>query len=163
MARYATAMQRITISVDADLAAAFDDVVRVQGYQSRSEAVRDLVRQAVDARDLVAEEGSNCVASLSYVYDHHVRAMAARLTSIGHAHHDLIVSTTHVHLDHRNCLETTILKGATGAVRALADAIRAERGVRFGALNLIRVEPNDWHAGGEHSHDGHGHLSPRRG
>lgn len=155
-------MQRITISLDAGLAEAFDAFTAERGYQSRSEAVRDIVRAAVDARDLDADPEAACVAALSYVYDHHVRDLAGRLTAIGHAHHDLIVSTTHVHLDHDNCLETTILKGPASGVRALADAIRAERGVRFGALNLVGVDLHDAHAPGSHDHVGHVHASPRR-
>jgi len=135
-------MQRLTISLDADLAAAFDAFAIERGYQSRSEAMRDLVRQAVDARDLDADPTGLCVATLSYIYDHHVRDLAARLTAIGHDHHDLVVSTTHAHLDFRDCLETTILKGPTEAVRTLANKIRAERGVRFGALNIVGVKPN---------------------
>lgn len=155
-------MQRLTISLDNELADAFDAFTRERGYQSRSEAMRDLVREAVDAGDLAADPARPCIACLSYVYDHHVRALASRLTAVGHAHHDLIVSTTHVHLDHSTCLETTILKGPAERIRALADAIRAERGVRFGSLNLIGVEPNDDHGQDEHTHGGHAHLSPRR-
>ncbi len=155
-------MQRLTISLDVELADAFDAFSRERGYQSRSEAMRDLVRQAVDARDLSADPDAPCVAALSYVYDHHVRDLPARLTAIGHAHHNLVVATTHVHLDHRDCLETTILKGPAQAVRTLADAIRAERGVRFGALNIVGVEPNDAHTDGSHVHHDHSHLSPRR-
>lgn len=143
-------MQRVTISLDEELAQAFDQLCDAQGYTSRSEAMRDLVRHAVDQRRLEdarsSGEGALCVANLSYVYDHHVRSLAQRLTEIAHAHHDLIVATTHVHLDHDNCLETVILKGPTASVRALADGVRAERGVRFGEINLISVEP------GEHQH-----------
>ena len=155
-------MHRITISLDNDLAEAFDALANERGYQSRSEAVRDLVRAAVDARDIAADPAVPCVAALSYIFDHHVRDLAARLTAIGHEHHDLIVSTMHVHLDHKDCLETTILKGPASKVRALADAIRAERGVRFGALNLVGVDLNDAHGDGSHEHDGHAHASPRR-
>lgn len=158
-------MQRITISLDAGLAAAFDAYAVERSYTSRSEAVRDLVRAAVDARDVIAEPQAPCVAALSYVYDHEVRDLATRLTAIGHAHHDLVVSTTHVHLDHRECLETTILRGPAAQVRALADAIRAERGVRFGALNLVGVELSDAHSHGGHTghhHDGKAHATPRR-
>ena len=161
-------MQRVTISLDEDLARSFDELSRAQGYASRSEAVRDLVRQAVDRRRLEDERGSGegafCVANLSYVYDHHVRSLAQRLTEIQHQRHDLVVATTHVHLDHDNCLETVILKGPTAAVRALADGVRAERGVRFGEINLISVEPNDRHSheADGHHHSGHAHLTPPR-
>jgi CopG family nickel-responsive transcriptional regulator len=126
--------------------------------------MRDLVRQAVEARRQEEAAGAHCVASLSYVYDHHTRALAQRLTSVGHAHHDLVVATTHVHLDHETCFESTILKGPTQAVMQFVDAVRAERGVRHGAVNLINVEPNDHHGHGDtHRHEGHAHLTPYRG
>lgn len=157
-------MQRLTISLDDSLAVAFDDLVAAQGYQSRSEAVRDLIRQALEDRRLASSVDANCVANLSYVYNHHTRALAERLISLQHEHHDLVVSTTHVHLDHDDCLESAILKGPAPAVRALADRIQAERGVRFGNLNIISVTPNDHHHDAEqHTHGGHAHLSPHRG
>ena len=157
-------MQRITISLNESLGGAFDAFANERGYRSRSEAVRDLVRAAVDERDLAGDPTAACVAALSYVYEHHVRDLSVRLTAIGHNHHDLVVSTMHVHLDHRDCLETVILKGPVARVRALADAIRAERGVRFGALNVIGVDLNDTHAHGshDHGHDGRADASPRR-
>ena len=90
--------------------------------------------------------------------------MAERLTEVQHAHHDLVVASTHVHLDHENCLESVMLKGPTKSVQSFADQVRVERGVRFGHLNLVSVDPGDQHQGaGEHSHKGHSHLSPRRG
>ena len=130
-------MQRVTISLDDDLAAEFDALSQERGYTSRSEAMRDLVRRAVDSRRLEQIGDAPCIANFSYVYDHHTRALAQRLIEIGHDHHEVIVSTTHVHLDHETCLESAILKGPTDAVRALADSIQAERGVRFGSINLI--------------------------
>jgi CopG family nickel-responsive transcriptional regulator len=157
-------MQRVTISLDESLAEAFDLVAAEQRYSSRSEAVRDLVRKAISTRRDQTDEGE-CVANLSYVYNHSVRSLAQRLTEISHAHHDLIIATFHIHLDHDHCLESTMLKGAKARVRALADAIRAERGVRFGDLNLIAIEPN---AHGEalthdHGHGEHNHLTPEPG
>jgi CopG family transcriptional regulator, nickel-responsive regulator len=157
-------MQRVTISIEEPLAEAFDKLVSETGYQNRSEAVRDLVRQAVEERRLEAAPGAYCVASLSYVYDYRTRDIASRLAQIGHDNHDLVVSTTQVPLDHETCFASTILKGSTEAVRALSDRIRAERGVRFGAINLISVDPNDSHShAGGHQHHGHAHLSPHRG
>jgi CopG family nickel-responsive transcriptional regulator len=152
-------MQRVTVSLDEELAAAFDALAADQGYASRSEAVRDLVRKAITDRREQAVEG-DCVANLSYVYNHHVRDLAQRLTELSHAHHDQVVATFHIHLDHDHCLESVMLKGPTGEVRALADAIRAERGVRFGQLNLIAVEPNGEHADAAHRHGAHEHLRP---
>jgi CopG family nickel-responsive transcriptional regulator len=156
-------VQRVTISLDDDLATRFDAIVREQHYASRSEAVRDLVRQSVDAARLAADAGT-CVANLSYVYDHRTRALAARLLDLQHAHHDLVVATTHIALDHEASLETVLLRGPVMAVRGLANEIIAERGVRFGRLNLISVDANDDHAEPPpHHHHDHRHLSPYPG
>lgn len=146
-------MQRVTISLDDELAAAFDKLIARQGYENRSEAMRDLIRQRLDREAQDHAPRGHCVASLSYVYNHHERDLAERLTAQSHAHHDLVVSTMHAHLDHDNCLETVILRGPTAAVRAFADSVTAERGVRHGALNLI---PADVNAGRKHHH-GHHH------
>jgi len=142
-------MQRVTVSLDEAETAAFDAIVAEQGYASRSEAVRDLVRRAVDARRLNAAVDGACFANLSYVYDHHLPALVRRLTALQHAHHDLVVATTHVHLDHDNCLESTMLKGPVAAVRSLADGIEATSGVRYTALNLISAPSS---AGQGHRH-----------
>lgn len=130
-------MQRLTISVDDALAASFEELVATRGYTSRSEAVRDLVRRAIDEQRVEEKGDEQCIANLSYVFDHHLRDLSQRLTEIEHDHHELVVSTTHVHLDHDTCLESAILRGPINAVRALANQVQAERGVRFGALNLI--------------------------
>jgi CopG family nickel-responsive transcriptional regulator len=156
-------MQRLTISIDDKLSSDFDALTKAHAYESRSEAVRDLVRGAVEAHRLNCDTRGTCVASLSYVYNHETRDLARRLTAMGHDQHHLLVSTMHVHLDHADCLETSILKGKVADIRAFADAVKAERGVRFAELNLIRVEPNDHHDGsGEHRHNSHEHLSPAR-
>jgi len=130
-------MRRLTISVDDALAASFDELVATRGYTSRSEAMRDLVRRAIDEQRVEENGDEQCFANLSYVFDHHLRDLSQRLTAIEHDRHELVVSTTHVHLDHDTCLESAILRGPINAVRALANQVQAERGVRFGALNLI--------------------------
>jgi CopG family nickel-responsive transcriptional regulator len=157
-------MQRVTVSLEEPLADAFDELVRARGYQNRSEAVRDLMRQAVEARRTEKGDSAFCVANLSFIFNHHERALSERLTEAQHAHHDLVVSSMHVHLDHENCLESVMLKGPTETVRSFADQVRAERGVRYGNLNLVSVEAGDRHPGGKpHTHKGHSHLSPKRG
>ncbi|WP_168075519.1 nickel-responsive transcriptional regulator NikR [Caulobacter sp. SSI4214] len=158
-------MQRVTISLDERLAEDFDRLAAEQGYQSRSEAVRDLVRQAVDGHRLVEAADGHCVASLSYIFEHGTRRLAQRLVELQHDHHDLVVTSTRAPLDHDVCLETVMLKGGSRAVRAFADAVRAERGVRFAAINLISVTPNDHHDhdGEGHVHDEGAHLTPHQG
>jgi CopG family transcriptional regulator, nickel-responsive regulator len=133
-------MERFTISLDESLAEAFDSLIRERGYANRSEAVRDMIRRELETRRIEKEEAPHCVASLSYVYNHHERRLAERLTDLQHHAHDVVVSSMHVHLDHDNCLETLFLRGHTDEVRAFAEKLSAERGVRHGTLNLIPVE-----------------------
>lgn len=158
-------MERITISIDPELAAAFDRLVAKRGYANRSEAVRDLLRAALAAEEAREADHGHCVANLSYVFNHHERDLAERLTTLQHAHHDLPVATLHVHLDHDHCMESVILRGATAAVRAFADALIAERGVRHGQLNLVSVEMSgDDHPHGHAAHGSspaHVHLRPK--
>lgn len=155
-------MERITMSIDEQLARDFDALIGTRGYVSRSEAMRDLIRREVEEGRVAQDAGGFCVANLSFVYNHHQRDLIERLTALQHAQHDLVVASTHVHLDHEHCLETLLLKGPTAAVRALADAIRAERGVRHGAINVITVSASDKHGRtSDHHHHGHLHLIPR--
>lgn len=159
-------MERITISLDAGLAAEFDLLIAERGYQNRSEAVRDLLRAHLEQARLARGGATHCVASLSYVYNHHQRDLAERLTAMQHGQHDLTVATLHAHLDHENCIECVVLRGPTAAVRKFSDALIAERGVRHGQLNLIDVEIDSGHghrhgytpAGPSH---GHVHLKPK--
>ncbi len=155
-------MERITMSVDEDLAAGFDELIASRGYGNRSEAMRDLLRREIAAHRVKCHPRTQCVASLSYVYNHHVRDLAERLTAAQHAHHDLVVATTHVHLDHEHCLENVFLKGSAANVRAFADAILAERGVTHGQTNVITVAGSDTHTvSSTHHHRGHMHLTPQ--
>jgi CopG family nickel-responsive transcriptional regulator len=140
-------MQRITITIDEDLLATIDSIMERRGYASRSEAVRDMVRDAA-AREPALPDTSACVAALGYVYDHETRALAQRLTRTAHDHHDLAVANLHVHLDHESCMEISILKGTVSAVRELADALTAQRGVRHANLHLVPVQVSE----GRHSH-----------
>jgi len=154
-------MERITISLDEELAREFDQLIERRGYSNRSEAVRDLLRRHLEDARQARDDAPHCVANLCYVYNHHERELAERLTELQHGHHDLTVATMHAHLDHDNCLESVILKGPTAAVRSFADAMIAERGVRHGSLNVVSVEVNQGH----HTHGyapkgakGHAHL-----
>ncbi|HCI12582.1 MAG TPA: nickel-responsive transcriptional regulator NikR [Gallionellaceae bacterium] len=144
-------MERFTISLDEKLAAEFDRLIRERGYLNRSEAVRDMLRGKLDALRLQEKQAPFCVANLSYVYNHHERDLAERLTGLQHDHHDLVVASTHVHLDHESCLETVMLRGKTEVVRRFADALIAERGVRHGQVNLVPVEMDAGY-GHVHSH-----------
>jgi CopG family nickel-responsive transcriptional regulator len=153
-------MDRFTISLDENLANAFDELIKQRGYATRSEAVRDILRTHLQHSAEKRDVKGSCIANLSYVYNHHERELAERLTSIQHAHHDLTVSTMHAHLDHDQCIETVVLKGPVKRVREFAEVIIAERGVRHGILNLVNVELGTPHTHGGTTHS-HRHLIPR--
>ena len=141
-------MERFTISLDEKLAHEFDHWIAERSYSTRSEAVRDLLRTELQNARLKKDASPNCVACLSYVFNHHERDLAERLNSLQHDRHDLTVSTMHAHLDHDHCLETVILRGNTDAVREFSDAVIAERGVHYGKLNLIAVDVHGAHTHG---------------
>jgi len=157
-------MERFTISLNEDLAKQFDELIARKGYQNRSEAVRDMVRHELESSRLEKQEAPYCVASLSYVYSHHARDLTERLTDLQHQHHHLVLSSMHVHLDHDNCLETVILRGATGEVSKFANELIAVREVRHGKVNVVPVEMDDHghdHGHGPRGHQYHVHTRPR--
>ena len=158
-------MERFTISLDERLARQFDAWMAQRQYANRSEAVRDLLRAELGKSQPGSAAGKHCVACLSYVFNHHERDLAERLTALQHEHHDLTISSMHAHLDHDHCLETVILRGHTAQVSAFADVICAERGVHHGKLNLISVDLHQPHdAAGARSRTAHAaphvHLKP---
>lgn len=132
-------MQRLTISLDHETAAALDAFMAGRGYGNRSEAVRDLLRSGL--RDAAGEQDPMlpCVAAVSYIYDHHERDLGRRLTEAQHAHHDLGVTTVHLHLDHHHCIEVALLRGPAGEIRHFAKALVRERGVRLGGINVMPI------------------------
>ncbi len=132
-------MQRITITLDDDLLAEIDHLAAERGYSGRSEAMRDLVRSGLKEARGSAEAGP-CVAALVYVYDHAARELSKRLTRTFHHHHHLSLSSLHVHLDERSCMEISVLRGDAGEIRAMADQVIAERGVRYGQVMTVAVD-----------------------
>ena len=145
-------MKRLTMSLDDPLAAAFDGIVKARGYENRSEAFRDLLRHDLGEVRRVAQPLGPCVATLSYLYNHHQRQLASRLADMQHDHHELTVSSTHAHLDHDHCIETVILRGRTDKVQAFAQAVIAQPGISHGHLHLVPVALR-------HAH-GHDHFGP---
>ena len=132
-------------------------------YENRSEAVRDLARLGLKRARIDHSMTGQCFATLSYVFNHHTRELATRLTEKHHAHHELHVATMHVHLDHENCLEVAVLRGEAAAAREFAKAVIAERGVKHGQVSFvpITVETSAHsHFGGGHGHS-HAHSHPK--
>ncbi|NVO15257.1 MAG: nickel-responsive transcriptional regulator NikR [Rhodoplanes sp.] len=149
-------MQRVTIAIDDELLEALDALCARRGYQNRSEAIRDMVRQADQAERTRHATGAQCFAALAYVYEHETRDLARRLTNSQHDHHDLSVATMHVHLSHEDCLEIAVLRGSVREVSAFADSVTTQRGVRHGHLYIVPEAPASAH---RHGHD-HGHAHP---
>ena len=150
-------MQRITVTIDDDLLAGIDAYCERKGYQSRSEALRDVIRAEFSRKETMEEALPPSRAQghgvLSYVYEHHTRALASRLTSNHHDHSDLSVATMHVHVDHDLCLEVSILKGTVHAMQHFADSVSSQRGVRHGHLHVMPAGSDDTHdQGHSHSH-----------
>ncbi len=133
-------MQRMTITLDDDLVADFEKYLADNGYQNRSEAIRDLIRQRIDEQRLTEQPSGDCLANLTYVFNHHERDLASRLTESHHARHDLNIATLHVHLDHDNCMESVVLRGPVERVHAFANATIAQPGVRHGNLYELPVK-----------------------
>ena len=133
-------MERLTISLDNQLCEQFDQFIHARGYTNRSEAMRDLIREELETARLDKGGEGHCVATLSYIYNHHETDLASRVTSVQHDHHDLTLSSMHVHMDHDNCLEVVILRGDIRSVESFANTIMATRGVRHGKLHMVPVE-----------------------
>lgn len=147
-------MERFTISLDGELLAQFKRYMQKKRYENRSEAVRDMLRDRMETERLEEAGVGDCVACLSYIYNHHARELTRRLTDLQHANHNLVRSTTHVHLDHENCMEISVLQGQTAAVRNFAAAVMAETGVRHGKLSAVPVETK---LAGKHAYHKHMH------
>lgn len=142
-------LTRVSISLEDALLTAFDSRIAAQGYGTRSEAIRDLIRahlvreEARDDQDTSTEQ----VAVVTLVYDHHARELAARLIDKQHHHHNLVVSSLHVHLGQRHCLEVTVLRGAAAEVRHLGEEMLSIRGVLHGDITYTSGESafSRWH------------------
>ncbi|MCC6139607.1 MAG: nickel-responsive transcriptional regulator NikR [Nitrospira sp.] len=125
---------RFGVSLERRLLGDFDRHIQQRQYATRSEALRDLIRN-----QLVEEEwGENreTVGTITFVYDHHVRDLTGKLTDIQHDYHGKILSGMHVHLDHDHCLEVLVVKGKGSEIRKIADALVSVKGVKHGKLTM---------------------------
>jgi CopG family transcriptional regulator, nickel-responsive regulator len=121
---------RFGVAMDRPLLEKFDQLVEERGYANRSEALRDLVRRELDQD--AWRRGQQTVATITLVYDHHVRELTERLTEIQHDSGSLILSTLHVHLDHHHCLEVIAAKGPARVLKTLAERLLGTKGVVSG-------------------------------
>ncbi len=127
-------LDRLSFSLERPLATALERLVAESGYSNRSEYIRDMIRDRMVEREWERDE--EAVGTITLVYDHHLRRLTERLTELQHEHHDVVMATTHVHLDAHLCVEVILARGRGSAVRRLADTLRQQKGVLHGALTM---------------------------
>ena len=132
---------RFGISINDRLLERFDRLIEEKGYVNRSEAIRDLIRNAL-VEEAWSKEDEDAVGTVSLVYDHHTRDLADKLTEHQHSHHKEIVSSLHVHLDAHHCLEVVVLKGKARDIKRLADELIGTKGVKHGKLMTTTTGEN---------------------
>ena len=155
---------RFGVAMEASLLRAFDALVKKRG-STRSEVLRDLARAEVTRAQVAG--GADAVATVTLVYDHHVRDLTERLVELQHGLGAKVRSSMHVHLDQAHCLEVIILQGPADELRQFADRVFATRGVKHGGIEMIaagstsrdglHVHLHEHAHQGEHEHHEHGH------
>lgn len=157
---------RFGVSIENDLLESFDQLVAQRGYATRSEALRDLIRDAlVQSRVTASAEKADVLGSLTLVYDHHANELTDQMADIQHRRHGMVVSVLHVHVSRDDCMEVIVLRGKARDVREMADSLISLKGVKHGKLFITVpgqqiAAPHSTH---NHSHPHpHHHDSPRR-
>ena len=131
---------RFSVSLEADLLAQFDEFCAVGKFATRSEAIRQLLREKLTS---AAWEGAaaEVAASLTLIYDHHRAKLTDKMIDIQHAHSDQVVSTMHVHLSHDLCMELIALRGPAEALQHLAAELSGLKGIHQAQLVVVKAEP----------------------
>ncbi|HTQ42774.1 MAG TPA: nickel-responsive transcriptional regulator NikR [Polyangiaceae bacterium] len=128
-------VERIGISLEVELLAQFDRLIAGKGYENRSEAIRDLIRDSLVQRDWSESSGNEeRVAVVVLVYDHDASSLAQKLAHIQHENHRAVVSALHIHMDAHNCLEVLVLRGRARDVISMGEGLVSTKGVKFGKL-----------------------------
>jgi CopG family nickel-responsive transcriptional regulator len=133
-------MEKITrfgVSIEPELLQKFDRSIKKKGYTTRSEALRDLIRDNLIS-EKTEDPNAEAIGTLTMIFDHHAGNLMNKLLDIQHDHTNEILSTTHIHIDHHNCLEVLVLQGKTGRIQQLADTIKAIKGIKHGELVMTR-------------------------
>ena len=126
---------RFGVSMEQELLRSFDRLIARKGYDNRSEAVRDIVREKL-VEESASSPDDHVYAALVYMYDHHQRNLEKSLSSLQHDYVHSIISTTHVHVDHDHCLEVVLLHDTVWTVTQLADRLLSIKGVQHGKLTV---------------------------
>ncbi len=127
---------RFGVSIDQDLLENYDRLIAERGYATRSEALRDLIREALIQQKIEMETGTKVLGSLTLVYDHHARNLSQEMAEIQHNFHDLVLSVMHLHVSHEDCMEVIALRGVVADVVELANGLLSLKGIKNGKLFL---------------------------
>jgi CopG family nickel-responsive transcriptional regulator len=133
-------VERVGVSLEPELLAAFDALIARRGYPSRSEAIRDLIRRELSAEQL-GDPRATAVAAVFLVYNHHSTRLMGMLTGLQHSHHLQTISSLHIHLDQHDCLEVIVLRGPVAEINKTAEHLISLKGVKLGRINLLATEP----------------------
>ena len=134
-------LERVSLAIESDLLARFDALVERSGHGNRSEAMRDLIRSRLVDEESDSSTKGSAVATVTLVYDHTKRDLADRLLEVGHDHHDAVMATMHVHLDHDHCLEVIALRGKPRSLRQIGDHLAGMKGVKHGKVVISSTDP----------------------
>jgi len=137
-------LSRIGVSIDSELLQRFDSFIADKGYDNRSEAFRDLIRDRL-VGSAVIPSNALVVGTVTLIYDHHTRLLPEKLTDLQHEYHAIVISTLHAHLDHESCLEVVVLRGKSRDVQKLADRLISTKGVQHGRLVMSSPETVSHH------------------
>lgn len=129
-------IERVGVSLDKKLLEMFDQLITKQGYSNRSEAIRDLIRNRLSEEHL-ADPAAQATAGVFLIYDHHATKLSQQLIDLQHSHLLQVIASTHVHLDHHNCLEVIMLKGKVKEIEKLGNNIASLKGVKLSRTNIM--------------------------
>ncbi|ACI19256.1 nickel-responsive transcriptional regulator NikR [Dictyoglomus thermophilum] len=133
-----TKIVRFGVSVEEDLLENFDKIIENKGYNSRSEAIRDLMRDYI-IKEKWNIKSEKVAGSISLIYEHDVYGLSEKLTDIQHHYHDVIISTLHVHLDEKNCMEVILVRGKVEKIKKLYNEISSLKWVRHTNISITDI------------------------
>ena len=126
---------RFSVTIPEDLLNEFESDYYSENRANRSEAIRNLMRGYV-SNERWKSENQKIFATVTIVYDHHIPELAGKLTEAQHDCGDVILCSTHVHINHETCLECVITKGFSNEIQKFIAALKNIRGIKSLNVNV---------------------------